>query len=250
MSANHIPAIPWEAPDKPILLSNEVHVWRSMQDHLRQQFEDFYRLLSTDEKERAHKFYFKKDGEHFIVSRGLLRRILGLYLERDPKQLRFCYSSYGKPFLEESLGGSLRFNLTHSQGIVLLAVTSDREVGIDVERIRSQVINESIAERFFSAHEVETLRALPFQQQAEAFFNCWTRKEAYIKARGEGLSCPLYSFDVSLKPGEPAALLATRVGPHEMTRWRFVELCPGVNFKAALVAERPDWQPKCWQWSC
>jgi 4'-phosphopantetheinyl transferase len=249
MSASHTPAIPWKLPDRPILLSNEVHVWRAVRVQVWRQLEDFYRLLSTDEKGRADKFYFDKDREHFIVSRGMLRRILGLYLERDPKQLRFCYNSYGKPFLE-SLGGNLRFNLSHSQGIVLLAIAGEREVGIDVEQIRSQVIDESIAERFFSAYEVATLRELPFQQQAEAFFNCWTRKEAYIKARGEGLSCPLHSFDVSLKPGEPAVLLATRVGPQEITRWQFVELSPGVNFKAALVAERQDWQPKCWQWPC
>jgi 4'-phosphopantetheinyl transferase len=248
MSTSHFPAGLCRQSDRLILPANEVHVWRADLDQLRSQIEEFYRVLVPDEKERAGRFHFQKDRENFIVSRGLLRKILGLYLGSNPGDLRLQYGSHGKPFLEKSLGGKLQFNLSHSHNLALLAVTRGREVGIDVERMCPQVVEEPIAERFFSAYELATLRSLPVEQQVDAFFNCWTRKEAYIKARGDGLSCPLDAFDVSLKPGEPAALLATRTEFEEISRWRLEELAPGVNFKAALAAERPDWRLRCWQW--
>jgi 4'-phosphopantetheinyl transferase len=242
------PANVWKHPDRFILPASEVHIWRATLDQLRLQIDDFYAVLDIEERERASRYHFQKDSEHFILSRGLLRKILGHYLSSDPKELHFSYNPYGKPFLKENFCGNLRFNLSHSQGLLLLAVNRGRELGIDVEQMRPEVIAESIAERFFSPYEVATLRSLPVRQQVEAFFNCWTRKEAYIKARGEGLSCPLHMFDVSLKPGEPAALLATRIPLEETTRWRVEELTPGINFKAALVAEQSDWQLQCWQW--
>ena len=163
-------------------------------------------VLSADEHARAERFYFQKDRERFMVARGLLRTVLGRYLNQEPSQLRFCYSPYGKPALATGSGrNTLRFNVSHSHGLALYAITCGRELGVDVELIRPELPDEEIAERFFSFQEVSGLRALPPNMRLEAFFNCWTLKEAYIKARGEGLSLPLDQFDVALVPGEAAA---------------------------------------------
>ena len=180
----------------------------------------------------------------------MLRTILGSYEKIEPARLRFCYSPYGKPYLAaENNHGNLRFNISHADAIALFAIARGRELGVDIERIRPHVADEGIAERFFSSKEVSCLRALPAALQTEAFFNCWTRKEAYIKARGEGLSLPLDKFDVSLAPGEQATLLETRIDPSEVSRWRLLELKPGSEFTAALAVEGRDWRLKCWRWS-
>jgi 4'-phosphopantetheinyl transferase len=219
---------------------DEVHVWRAILDQPQSRVSSFFRTLAQDEKERAARFYFQKDREHFIVARGVLRAILSSYLKADPDELRFGYSSYGKPFVVSDNCGDLRFNLSHSHGLALFAVACGRELGIDVERMRTEVIEQQIAERFFSPCEVAALRALPACRQVEAFFNCWTRKEAYIKARGEGLSLPLDKFDVSLAPSEPAVLLQALFDAREVSRWSMIDLAPGAGFKAALVVERRD----------
>ena len=136
---------------------------------------------------------------------------------------------------------------TNEKFRMLIVVARGRELGVDIERTRPDVLKDGIAERFFSQLEVTMLRALPAHLQADAFFNCWTRKEAYIKARGEGLSLPLDKFDVSLAPGEPAAVLGTRIGPEELSRWSLRELAVGAGYAAAFVAEGRDWRLKCWQ---
>lgn len=240
----------WHAPIEPIkLVSDEVHVWRARLDQPPLCVESLLGTLTDDERSRAERFKFLKDREHFIVARGTLRAIIGRYLQIEPSQLRFCYSDYGKPALvKDFAGGAARFNLTHSHGLALFAVTCGREVGIDLEKLRPDLADGQIAERFFSAQEVRRLRELPRQQQGEAFFNCWTRKEAYIKARGEGLSMPLDSFDVSLVPGEPAELLDTRGDPQEASRWSLRELFPASGFVAAVAVEGSDWRLRCLQW--
>jgi 4'-phosphopantetheinyl transferase len=223
-------------------------VWRIELAQPAAQVEEFRQTLSEDEIARADRFYFEKDRDRFIVARGTLRAILGRYLKRSPHELRFRYSAYGKPSLDDDDGAWLRFNVSHSHELGLIAVTCGREVGVDIEWIRPDVATEQIAERFFSTHEVAALRALPADRQTEAFFNCWTRKEAYIKARGEGLSFPLDKFDVSLVPGEPARLLRTEGAPQEALRWRLCELLPGPGYVAALAIEGHEWQLQCWQW--
>jgi 4'-phosphopantetheinyl transferase len=208
------------------------------------------KTLAPDERSRAERFYFQVDRDHFIVARGILRAILSRYLETEPEQLRFYYASHGKPELAKEFDRhGVRFNISHSQGLALFAITRDREVGVDLEAIRPGIAGEKIAERFFSPREVRVLRAPPGDLQDEAFFNCWTRKEAYIKAKGEGLSMPLDTFDVSLVPGEPAALLNTKADPQEASRWSLRELFPAPGFAAAVAVEGKDWQLRCWEWS-
>jgi 4'-phosphopantetheinyl transferase len=140
----------------------------------------------------------------------------------------------------------LVFNVSHSHGIALYAITREREVGVDVEYVRHDMAGESIAERFFSAQEVARLRALPAEAQPLAFFNCWTRKEAFIKAIGEGLSFPLDQFEVSLDAKEPSAMVSLRDGPRETSRWSLRALPVGEGYVAALVVEGHEWRLECW----
>jgi 4'-phosphopantetheinyl transferase len=178
----------------------------------------------------------------------MLRTLLGRYLDLEPNGLRFSYGSHGKPALAgECGGGKVRFNLSHSHELALFAFTRGRVVGIDLERIRPDLVNEQIAERFFSPREIAMLRALPGSLEKEAFFTCWTRKEAYIKARGDGLSLPLDAFDVSLVPGEPAELLESRENSNEVSRWCLQELVPDPGYVAAIAVEGHLWQLKCWE---
>ncbi len=244
------PVPPWCSPPETLVLGcDEVHVWRATLNQTPSRIQSFLSNLAADERARAEQFYFERDREHFIVARGVLRSILGGYLNRVPASISFCYSSHGKPALAgESDGDAIRFSLAHSHGIALYAVTRGREVGIDLERIRFDLAIAEIAERFFSRREVAMLRTLPTEGQRQAFFRCWTRKEAYIKARGQGLSLPLDQFDVSLAPGEPAAVLATQPDPSEAARWSLQELAPAPGYVAALATEGQGWRLTSWQW--
>jgi 4'-phosphopantetheinyl transferase len=224
-----------------------VHVWRAALDVPELQVRSLWDTLTADERQRAERYLFQKDRTFFVVARGLLRVLLGRYLRQDPPHLRFIYGPHGKPALAtDTGGGALRFNVSHSHGLALYAITRGREVGVDVERIRPKVAQEKIAERFFSPREVTLLRALPAPLQATAFFACWTRKEAYIKATGEGLTLPLDQFDVSLVPGEPAALLRTAWDPQEAARWALQDLAPAPGYRAAVAVAGHDWCLTCW----
>lgn len=244
------PVPPWNSPPETLALgSDEVHVWRATLDQTPSQIESFLHNLSADERARAERFHFARDREHFIVARGVLRAILGCYLNRVPECLSFCYGSHGKPALAgKSDGETIRFNVSHSHGVALYAVTRGREVGIDLERIRFDLAVAEIAERFFSRREVAMLRSLPTEVQRQEFFRCWTRKEAYIKARGEGLSLPLDEFDVSPAPGEPDAVLDTQRDPSEAARWSLQELTPAPGYVAALAVEAHGLRLRCWRW--
>src|SRR5438132_2402197 len=244
------PTPPWRsAPETLSLRSNDVHVWRAALDVPESDVRRLGDTLADDERRRAERFIFQNDRAHFVVARGLLRVLLGRYLQHDPQHLRLVYGPHGKPELASDVGGTgLRFNVSHSHGLALYAITRHREIGVDVERIRPEVASETIAEHFFSPREVAVLRALPATLQATAFFACWTCKEAYIKARGEGLSLPLDQFAVSLAPAEPAALLYTAMAADDASRWSMIELVPGASYKAALVVEGSGWQLRCWQW--
>jgi 4'-phosphopantetheinyl transferase len=244
------PASPWRSPPETLVLDrDEVHVWQATLNQTPSQIQSFLHNLATDELARAERFYFERDRDHFVVARGVLRTILGGYLIRAPECLSFCYGSHGKPVLAgESDGDAIRFSVSHSHGIALYAVTRGREVGIDLERIRFDLAVAEIAERFFSRREAAMLRALPTAAQYRAFFRCWTRKEAYVKARGEGLSLPLDQFDLSPVPGESDAAPGTQRDPSDTSRWSLQELTPGPGYVAALAVEGHGWRLNCWQW--
>jgi 4'-phosphopantetheinyl transferase len=242
--------VSWQSPPERLFLpADEVHVWRAALDLDATRIQDLQDLLSPDERERADQFRFPIHRQRFIAARGLLRTVLARYLATQPKTLRFRYGPFGKPALADAASaGGLCFNVAHSEGLALFAVARNREVGVDLESLGRKLADDQIAERFFSPNEVAALRALPAELQREGFFNCWTRKEAYIKARGKGLSLPLNQFTVSLSPGEPARLLATPGEPAEASKWTLRELSPGEGFAAALAVKGDGWQLRCWEW--
>jgi 4'-phosphopantetheinyl transferase len=241
----------WERPPSQVILSeNEVHVWRTSVLQPLATIQKLRSLLSKDEIARAERFYFEKDRHRFIVSHGLLRKLLARYLNiplMSASQLRFCNNDYGKPSLDlDRQDGTLNFNLSHSDGLVLFAFTYVRQIAVDIEYMRPDLDYQSLAEHYFSPLENQMLRALPVSARLEAFYQCWTRKEAYIKARGKGLSIPLDIFDVSLWPDEPAALLNSREDPQETARWILHALHPDPNYAAALAVEEHSWHLRCW----
>jgi len=230
------------AATAPLLLSSDdVHVWLTLLHGA--STERFQRTLSTDEQNRAGRFRFQRDRKRFIAARGLLRLILSYYLGTEPVRLRFSYGRHGKPRLAVlSSQDRLTFNLSRCGGLALLAVSRNREVGIDLERIRTDFPCGQIAQQFFSPWENAMLQSLRTEQaRRKAFFTAWTRKEAYIKARGEGLALPLSQFDVSLLPGEPANLLGMRGNPVETLRWSLQDIHPGPGYVAALAVEGHGW---------
>jgi len=221
-----------------LLSRDEIHIWERQLTCDRYVIQTLGRLLDADELARAARFRFPSNHDEFIVSRGTLRLLLGRYLNCSPAELRFTYSQYGRPQLDDfRLGERVEFNISHSGDVVVLAFASCRRIGIDIEQIRTDFSTAEIAERFFSFAEREALRALPVEQQHAAFFTCWTRKEAFIKALGEGLSHPLDQFDVSLTPGLPAALLATRPDPQDTRRWSLWNINVPVGYTGSLAAE-------------
>ncbi len=230
----------------PFAANDAVQVWRISLELNENQLNRARAVLATDEKKRADRFYFEKDKNHFIAARAQLRFILGKYLGYAPAALQFEYNPQGKPHLAGPLRGQLFFNLSHSHKMGLIALHSQFEVGIDIEWMRREVSGIKIAERFFSPYELEQLKALDKQDQMKGFFNCWTRKEAYIKARGKGLSIPLNQFDVSLNPEEPARILAIRHDPKALNEWTLHSLDPGENYAAAVVAHSEFWKMVCW----
>ena len=231
------------------LADGEVHLWRASLVQTPDALRELHSTLAPDESAKAARYHFRRDRDHYIAARGVLRRLLGLYLARSPQSLRFSYGAYGKPSLEGASGAEdLRFNLSHAHELALYAFTRGREIGVDIEHMRADLAGEDIAAHFFSTREVSMLRALPAEARTHAFFNCWTRKEAYIKARGEGLSHPLDQFDVSLIPGEPAALLGTRGDPQELSRWSMRALDVGEDYAAAVVVQGTDYAMSLRQW--
>ncbi len=229
----------WSPASPGIQLSpNEVHIWRARLD-LDSPIPDYHStFLSTAEKERAARFAFAKDRHHFTVARIILRKLLAGYLGEDPGRLSIVVLKHGKPALTaEARIPSLRFNLSHSHGLALFAFCLEHEVGVDLERIKPEVAFEGIENNFFSPKEREELASLPSALRPEAFFLGWTRKEAYVKAHGEGLQASLQDFDVSLTPDRPAELHSP-----DKKKWRLYSLNPGDGFVGALVVEGQEHQ--------
>jgi 4'-phosphopantetheinyl transferase len=240
----------WVAPPGELALeAGEVHVWRASLCQGQPAAQALSRTLARDERERAERFHLARDGERFVAARGLLRAILGRYLAIEPGAVSLGYSRHGKPELAgDHSAARIQFNLSHSGDLALFAFTRGMPVGIDVEHQRDEAADLAIAEQCFSPRELAALRALPAAQRSAAFFNCWTRKEAYVKARGEGLSLPLSQFDVSLAPGAPAELLHVVGDPHERARWSLRALEPGPGYVAALAVEGHGWALRRWEW--
>jgi 4'-phosphopantetheinyl transferase len=227
-----------------------VDVWRISLDLPAATVKSLESTLSADERGRAARFRIPGGRERYIAAHACLRDILVRYLDCEPGQLMFSTNDYGKPSLR---GHKLEFNLSHSGDFALVAVTRQRKVGVDLERIRSEMEVESIARRFFSQSELREWLAVPPDQRQIAFFHCWTRKEAFIKAHGSGLSYPLKNFDVSLTPGETALLRATRPDPEESARWTLLSLEVAPSYAAAVAVgqglQANNLQVRLWDWN-
>jgi len=233
----------------PRLADDEAHIWTAGLEWGAAELGEFLAALSPDEQARARRFRFERDSQHYIAGRGILRRILAAYLDQQPSELQFTYSPSGKPSLAAgSDPNGLCFNLAHSHTLAVYALTRNREIGVDVERLRADFPCEQIAERFFSPQEVSKLRGMPDPVKHEAFFNCWTRKEAYIKAKGEGLSIDLDRFEVSLAPEEQAALLNVVDDPQESARWTIEKLSPGPGYVGAVAVKGRRMEFKYYRW--
>jgi 4'-phosphopantetheinyl transferase len=233
----------WEkSPLVPKLPIDQVHVWRVHWPSFKSNLPDFEKILNKQELERASRFKFPKDRECSIITRGILRTLLARYLELEPAALEFTTNSHGKPALKpESL---LHFNFSDSHEFALFAFVQNYEIGVDIEQVRADIEAEDIAIRFFSKAEISSLLSLPKQQRLKAFFNCWTRKEAFIKALGLGLSYGLDKFDVDLINEEGSLLLAVRDDLIKVTDCSLLALNPVLGYTGALAVLQPNEAPE------
>ncbi len=243
--------LPWTPALKtPVLAHDEVHVWRAFLHLPPSEVRDLQQTLTPDELHRAQRFRFRKDRDRFVAARGLLRAILGRYLNAEPARLLFSYGPNGKPYLSKTTNGTgLSFNLSRRDDLALYAITRGREVGIDLERIRDDLEPEKIAKHFFSPHEIAALQETPAHRRCEMFFTYWTCKEAFIKALGTGLTFPLNQFDVVPTTNRPEVLLSIEKDPREAARWSLRSLPSGSGYSAALAVQGHSWRLECWQWN-
>lgn len=214
----------------------ELHVWAILLARDDAELSDLYGLLNDEEKSKAVRFKFEKDRKNYVAAHGVLRRILGRYLQTAPENLNFEHNYYGKPFLPEN-PHNIEFNLAHSSDRALVAVAKTNAVGVDIERIRRAFASLDIAGHYFSPSEYDRLRSLPEHLHTKVFFDCWTRKEAFIKAVGQGLSYPLKNFEVTVAPDEAAKLLTVNDSAVEALRWQLFDLNAGEHFSAAVAIE-------------
>jgi 4'-phosphopantetheinyl transferase len=215
--------------------THEIHVWQTQLDIPASDVSRLSETLSADERDRAARFYFEKHRWRFVVGRGTLRTIIGSYLQVAPDKVRFTYNDKGKPSLVEPNVDGFEFNVSHSHELALYAFALGVSIGVDVEVIRPVNDMEALAKRFFSPLEYEMLQRVTPENRLEAFFNCWTRKEAYVKAEGLGLFIPLDSFTVSLTPSQPARFIQLTAQANHNEAWSLHHLHPGPGAVGAVA---------------
>lgn len=224
------------------LSKNEVHCYIANIDNGLHKLQGYLSILSEDEIIKANKFKFLIDKNRFIVSRGILRKISGHYLNQDPREVVFKYGKYGKPMYRDIQ--NLNFNISHSGNMVVLGFVRDSEIGVDVEKIKADFDVLGIAQNFFSTREVKSLLNIPLEHQYRAFYRCWTRKESFIKAKGSGLTIPLHSFAVSLDSDEKAEFLETNWNLNEKNNWKLFSFVPSHNYIGALSVQGSGYSVK------
>lgn len=230
------------------LTADQVHVWRTSLEPGATDTALWAEVLSTDERSRADRFIFDRDRNRFRTARSVLRHILGQYLDAAPGTIQFRYGFHGKP----ELGGrhervDLRFNASHSNDVALFAVALGRRVGVDVEHIRPMRDALDLARRFLAPAEASAIVATHPEQQQDAFFRCWTRKEAYLKAVGAGLGSPLDGFEVSVDAARPVRLLTIDGSGERAARWNLHDVPPASDYAAAVAFDGNDCEVTCWR---
>ncbi len=240
----------WRVPPERIALSGSaVHVWRAALNLAEAQVAALGATLNADEQARAARLRVEDKRRAFVAARGILRDILGRYQGLSPSDIQFAYTAQGKPELAAAQAGGLHFNLAHSGDLALVALARGRPLGVDLERKLPREAPDLLVERFFSAGERAAFGRVPPEHKALAFLLGWTRKEAYLKARGEGLTLPLNQFEVTLSPGEPPALVADWHSPPSATPWVLLDVEAGAGYVGALAVPGPVGELAAWQWS-
>lgn len=234
------------SPSQARLRAQTVDIWRIELNLEAGCLPALQALLSSEEADQARRFHFERDRRRYLVSHAALRCILGGYLDLSPQSIAFRFSRHGKPSLREH--GGLYFNLAHSHELALVAVTGLGEVGVDIEHVRPLEDMDSIARHSFSEHEYNQLQALPAGERLQGFFQCWSRKEAFIKALGEGLSYPLQQFSVTFGSEISSRLAAISAGTDEAARWtlRGIEM-DDQEYAAAYAVRATGVQERRWQ---
>ncbi len=238
-------------PSKLYLTRDEVHVWCVNLDVLDLDINCLKHILSKEENDKADSFHFKDDRENYIGRHVMLRKILCRYLSLEPDKINFRYGFHGKPSLSNYFkADKIYFNLSHSKGLVLYAMTRGRKVGVDVERVTSGIMDEQFISYVFSQKELSTIQSLPMDMRTNALFRSWTRKEAFVKALGQGLSYDLKRIDVSAALGEKSIISNQNCYAHSSCCWslRDIELGPG--YAGSIVLEGYNWALKCWKLEC
>ena len=225
--------------EPPPLSSHDIHVWRFPLVNSGK-FDHLMPLLAEDEVRRAERFLFDKHREHFAIGRAAARMILGRYVNMAPEKVEYAYDNLGKPrFADEKLNAEFRFNFSNSSDLGLLAITPETEIGVDLERIREMSDMLGLAKRYFAQQETDLLFSLPESEQPHAFFRYWTRKEAYLKAVGKGLTFPLR--DVHVSQGDSASecrIIDINGDPSEAAKWSLTNLLPHEDYRAAVAIQR------------
>jgi len=233
------------------LQTNDVHVWRASLETGKQQHQMYERILSGEERERASRFHFEKDRIRFIVTRGILRSLLSDYLTIDAGKVSFVYGPYGRPELSAGLSSvPIRFNASHSHGLALFAFTLNRDIGVDIEYILRDISIDDIAGRFFLPNEKSALDMLPSNMKKKAFFACWTRKEAFLKATGKGLSFGLGRVEVPMNPESPASLLSIGGSKEDATLWSLHDIAAAPDYAAAIAVKGHGCNICLQEWTC
>jgi 4'-phosphopantetheinyl transferase len=241
---------PWRSRTQPGELGHaETHLWVVALNLVPGKLPDFRSILSPDEQDRTSRFLGDVDARRYMAARASLRSLLGAYVGIEPGRLRFTYDRFGKPGLGgEAHAVSVRFSVSHSVGLGLFGFVRRHRIGVDLEHIRAGIDIENLAKNHFSRNEFQKLRSLPPDRQVESFFCCWTRKEAYLKGRGEDMSYGLDDFEVSVSPGEPVAILRANDDPDVSRRWTLEHLTPEPGYPGAAAVETNNVTFQCFQW--
>jgi len=233
----------------PQLGENDVHVWAFYLDVSPASLQRFESFLSLDERERASRFHFEQHRNRYVAGRGWLRELLGAYVDVSPDKIKFDYGLYGKPaFSQQSARKDIDFNLAHSDSFAVAGVTHTGPLGLDLERVRPLEDMGELVKRFFSQRESSLFEQLKREKQLSGFFNLWTRKEAWLKATGQGISHYLNQVEVSFLPEQSARLLKLPEGFPPAHEWSLHDLNPGCGLKGALAIAAKEARISCWQW--
>jgi 4'-phosphopantetheinyl transferase len=236
-------------PTRIKLRDDEVQVWYAFLNNSARQCAVYDELLSNKEKERASRFVRDTDRNRYILRTGILKKLITRYSGLQPDNLRLSYGPYGKPVLDDSINvAHLSFNMSESGGHALYAFTQNREIGVDIEQIRDIPEMENIVRLFFSEAEQAAFASLLPQDKIKGFFDVWTRKEAFIKALGGGLSIPLTEIEISLGPGNLGMFISRDEVLNLTTKWMIQDISPSQDCSAAVAVEGSGFTIKCWKW--